>query len=91
VYIPEQLLECRPVQAGSAEAAIIVAISQCVPAILLLAEYVGFGCLALRLKRIEILRESSFGRLAGCRWRSVLLLEAQSCRPFLHSCFRPKK
>src|SRR4051812_42383377 len=43
--VGEQLLECRPLQARSAEPTILVALCQCVPAVLLLTEDVGFGCL----------------------------------------------
>src|ERR1700719_2182465 len=51
--------------AGPAEPAILVTLSQRMPAVLLLTEDVGFGCLALCLQCVELLLESFFGRFAG--------------------------
>src|SRR5207237_1907731 len=57
--ISEQLLQCWPVQASSAEPTIVVAISQHVPAILLRSENIRFRCLGLRSQALGIMRQST--------------------------------
>src|ERR1700726_300437 len=49
----EQLLQARPIETAAAEASVVVLVHHQCPAQLFLAFDIGFGSLALRMKRID--------------------------------------
>jgi hypothetical protein len=63
--IREQLPQGGPVHRPAGEAAIVIVLRQCGPALMLLAGDIGRAGLALGVERVELLLQTFFGRLAG--------------------------
>src|SRR5204863_3130644 len=62
--VVEETPQGRALQVSAAEPSVVVPVRNELPAGLLLARDIGFGRLALRMKRVELLVEPFFGRFA---------------------------
>ena len=63
--VGQQALQGRALQGAAGEAAIVVAVGQQPPALVLLAGDVGLAGLALGIERVEVLLQPLLGGLAG--------------------------
>src|SRR5271165_1271649 len=61
----KQAFKCRPFHVSAGEAAVVVFRGNRLPALMALAENIGFACLALGMERIERLLETFLGGFAG--------------------------
>jgi len=63
--ITHQTFEGRPVQVAAGVSAVIVAVRQARPALVLVGQDVRLGAFALGVERVEVLLQALFGALAG--------------------------